>query len=121
MKVIIPLRLPCLNDFIKAANKNRYAGANLKKEWQNAVAMALKGQINRPLVEPVRLHYLWVEPNERRDKDNVSGFGHKIVQDALVQIGALKNDGWANVLGSSDDYAIDKENPRVEIEIEEST
>lgn len=68
---------------------------------------------------PVTMAYTWHEPNRRRDKDNVSGFGRKVIQDALVRAGVLPNDGWANVEGFSDAFRVDKKNPRIEIEIRE--
>ena len=65
------------------------------------------------------MRYVWYEPNKRRDKDNVSSFGRKIIQDALVSGGWLKNDGWADIVGFSDEFRIDKKEPRVEVDIEE--
>lgn len=121
LKIIIPFALPGLNEYIEAERKNRYKGAGLKKDWQRKVEMVLRRQIRRPLHEPVAMHYTWVEKDRRRDHDNVSSFGRKIIQDALVGIKALKNDGWSNVEGFSDSFMVDKKRPRVEIEIEEST
>ena len=91
--------------------------------WQlimNAVILVLRRQIRRPLREPVIMHYLWVEKDRRRDKDNVSSGGRKIIQDALVKMKALKNDGWANIDSFSDAFSVDKKRPRIEIEIEEA-
>lgn len=52
--------------------------------------------------------------------DNVSAFGRKVIQDALVVAGKLKNDGWDNIRGFCDDFAIDKEKPRIEVTIYEA-
>lgn len=68
---------------------------------------------------PVYMHYIWYEPNRRRDKDNVSGYGRKIIQDALVKGGYLRNDGWNEIAGFSDDFCVDKKNPRIEVYIDE--
>ena len=43
--------------------------------------------------------------------------GRKFVQDALVRCKVLQNDGWKEIIGFSDDWAVDKTRPRVEIEI----
>lgn len=118
MTVKIPSKLPGLNEYIRALDKNKHSGNALKRDTQNAVAFVLKTQIRRPLREPVVMHYTWIEANKRRDKDNVSSFGRKVIQDALVQIGALKNDGWANITGFSDSFRVGE--PGVEIEIIES-
>ena len=39
--------------------------------------------------------------------------------DALVETGVLRNDGWSEIEGFSDDFALDPKNPRVEVTIEE--
>lgn len=119
MKVVIPFTLPGLNDYVDAERTHRQAGGSFKRKHQNAVFNALRGQIRRPLREPVRFAYLWVEKDRRRDKDNISGFGRKVIQDALVQMKVLRNDGWSNIAGFSDDFAVDKGRPRIEIKIEE--
>lgn len=69
--------------------------------------------------KPVFMEYLWIEPNRRRDKDNISSFGRKVIQDALVSAGVLKDDGWKHVVGFSDRFEVDKENPRIEVIIKE--
>lgn len=52
-----------------------------------------------------------------RDKDNISSFGRKVIQDGLVRVGVLKNDGWKHIEGFSDRFRVDEKNPRVEVEI----
>lgn len=41
-------------------------------------------------------------------------------QDALVKEGILENDGWKDIVGFTDRFFIDKNNPRIEVEIEEA-
>ena len=65
------------------------------------------------------LHFSWYEPNRKRDLDNISSFGRKVIQDALVDCGVLKNDGWKYVKGFIDEFYVDREHPRIEVEIEE--
>ena len=120
MKIIIPFPLPGLNEYIDAERSHRQKAAKLKREYQDAVVLVLRRQIRGKLREPVRMRYLWVEKDRRRDKDNISSFGRKVIQDALVKAGKLRNDGWQNIAGFSDDFAVDKKRPRVEIIIEES-
>lgn len=36
------------------------------------------------------MRYRWFEKDRRRDLDNVSSFGRKVIQDALVECGVLK-------------------------------
>ena len=118
--LIIPGILNNLNDYISAERTNRHKGAKMKAYNGNIVAVAI-GQCLRGvrIEKPVFMEYLWVEPNKRRDKDNISSFGRKVIQDALVDTGVLKDDGWKYVAGFSDRFEVDKENPRIEVRIRE--
>lgn len=121
MRLTIPFTLPGLNDYIAAERKHRQKGAEMKRQWQQAVKLALKRQLRgRRLREPVVMGYTWVEKDRRRDKDNLSSFGRKVIQDALVELGALRNDGWINIEGFTDKFQVDKNHPRIEIEITEA-
>lgn len=113
-------RLAGMNDFINAQRKNKYAGAEFKCSQQEIVAHEIRRQLHGVKIRrPVRISYIWIERDKRRDLDNVSGFGHKVVQDALVQCKVLKNDGWAEIVGYRDYFEVDKERPRVVVSIEE--
>lgn len=117
-KVTIPGRLCSLNEYIAACRTNPHAGAKLKKETEEQIVWYLA---RLPRFErPIRLHFLWVEPNAKRDLDNVAA-GKKFVLDAMQTAGKLPNDNRKFVKGFSDEFAIDKENPRIEITIEEET
>lgn len=119
--VIIPFPLPGLNEYIEAERSHRQKGAAMKRKWQKAVAAALRRQLRGPLQEPVIMRYTWYEWDRRRDKDNISAFGRKVIQDAMVRdLRVLKNDGWANIESFSDRFRVDKLHPRIEIEIEEA-
>lgn len=117
-KLIIPFSLPGLNEYIDAERAHRQKGANLKRETQRAVELALRRQIRGRWDRPVVMHYIWVEKDRRRDKDNISSFGRKVIQDALVHMGVLHNDGWSNIERFTDDFRVDKRWPHVEIEVE---
>ena len=67
----------------------------------------------------IKMRYKWFEPNTKRDLDNVSSFGRKVIQDALVKAKIITDDGWKNIIGFSDEFYVDKENPRIEVVIEE--
>lgn len=69
--------------------------------------------------KPVFMQYTWYEPNRRRDKSNISSFGRKVIEDALVGFGVLQDDGWDYVVGFSDRFEVDKEKPRIEVLIRE--
>lgn len=116
----IPGRLDGLNDYINAERTHRQKGAKMKADNEKIVCAAI-GQCMKgvKIREPVEMRYIWYEPNMRRDKDNVSSFGRKVIQDALVNAGVLKDDGWGCILGFSDWFEVDKKNPRIEILIME--
>ena len=67
----------------------------------------------------VKMLYRWYEKDRRRDPDNISSFGRKVFLDALVTCGVIKNDGWRNIVGFSDEFYVDPGNPRIEVEIQE--
>lgn len=118
----IPGTLNNLNDYIAAERTNRHKGAKMKADNGNIVAVAIKQCLRGVSIEnPVCMEYTWYEPNRRRDKDNVSSFGRKVIQDALVQCGVLKDDGWKHVVGFSDRFEVDKTRPRIEVLIREVT
>lgn len=118
--LIIPGTLPNLNDYIAAERTNRHKGAKMKADSGNIVAAAIRQCMRGVRIEkPVFIEYTWIEPSRRRDKDNISSFGRKVIQDALVQCGVLKDDGWKHVVGFSDKFEVDRENPRIEVRIKE--
>ena len=115
---IIRGTLAGLNEFICAERTHRQKGAKLKKDMENVVRYMIRNQLHgfEPRT-PVFIHYRFFEPNRKRDKDNISGFAHKVIQDALVKEGILKNDGWDYISGFMDTFDIDKEMPRIEVTI----
>lgn len=113
-------KLNNLNDYIAVCRTNPYAGAKMKAKNEQIVKYAIYEQLHGVrIVAPVVMAYTWIEPNRRRDLDNISSFGRKVIQDALVETGVLKNDGWKEICGFSDSFKVDKEEPRIEVEIRE--
>lgn len=111
-------RLSGANDAISATNRHRYAGAQIKRSETKRCAMAaIAGGVPK-IKTQVNIHFYWLEPNKRRDKDNIR-YAAKYILDGLRECGALGNDGWAQILHMSDMWGVDKANPRIEIEIEE--
>lgn len=116
--LIIAGRLDNMNDYTSACRTNQYKGAKLKQKNENVVKQAIYEQLGRLRIKnPVRMLYRWYEPNKRRDLDNISAFGRKVIQDALVDTRVLQDDGWRYVKGFQDEFYVDKGNPRIEIEI----
>lgn len=92
----------------------------MKARNEALVKIAIKQQLRGLRIEkPVFMEYRWYEKNRRRDLDNISSFGRKIIQDSLVQIHVLANDGWKEIVGFSDQFYVDAANPRIEVLIRE--
>ena len=111
----IPMKLPSLNDFIKVSRGNKFASAKLKKDLEYEIGLHL---LKVPKIEnPIKIHFIWVEGNKRRDLDNVA-FAKKFIIDSLVKLGRLKDDNRNCVVGFSDSFEYGKEF-KVLIQIEE--
>lgn len=68
--------------------------------------------------KPCELWVTFVEPNHRRDLDNIS-FCIKGIQDALVKIGVFPDDSTKFIQLLHYTVAFDSNNPRVEVHIRE--
>ena len=113
-------KLDNLNDYTSACRKNRYAGAEMKRKNENKVIASVLEQLRRLRIEqPVYMTYNWYEKNKRRDLDNISSFGRKVIQDALVETKVLRNDNWQCIVGFQDNFYTDPAHPRIEVIIEE--
>lgn len=116
--LIIPGRLPGLNEYIAAERTNRFMAAKMKREAQNTIfrciASCLRGVHIR---KPVSIKYKWVEPNRRRDKSNISAYGRKVIEDALVETKVLRDDNWSCIRGFEDSFDCDPRAPHVEVRI----
>lgn len=115
--ITIKGKFPNLNDYVGSCRTNRYAAANMiKKAEENIVMQLLFSKLNR-LHPPIVMTYTYYEPNKRRDKDNIAAFFHKVFQDALMLGGYIENDGWDYIESWTDEFDVDKINPRIEIKI----
>ena len=65
---------------------------------------------------PVEIVYRWYSRDNRKDIDNVA-FAKKFINDGLVKAGVIQNDSRKFIKGFKDEFYIDKENPRVEVQI----
>lgn len=108
-------RLPGLNEIIAATNRNRFVGASLKKQATTLCAQYAQLARLPKITRPVEISVNWIEPNARRDLDNISG-GTKFILDGLVMIGVLQNDTRKWVRAISHKFPEpDKKNPRIEV------
>ena len=116
MKFDIEGRLPGLNEMIDAAKqgKGKYQPyALMKEEYTNMITWIAK---KLPKYEKVALIITWYEPDRRRDPDNIMA-GQKFILDGMVQAGTIPNDSQKYISGIIHRFRVDKQNPRVEVEI----
>lgn len=119
MKLVIRGKLPGLNEYIDACRREPRLGNRMKREAEDLVIWSAKASLRGKIQTPCVMHYTWVEPNRKRDLDNISAFGRKVIQDALVRAKYLSGDGWAHISGFTDTFQVDRKNPRIEVTFEE--
>ncbi|MBL4576412.1 MAG: hypothetical protein JKY51_10020 [Opitutaceae bacterium] len=117
IKIVLEGEFTDLNTYINVERTHRFKASALKKHETNLVA-DLVGYKQVPPVNfyPVHIAFTWYTKDKRKDADNVC-FSRKFLLDGLVKGGVLFDDSRKYVGGFSDTFAVDKENPRVEIVI----
>lgn len=92
MKLECDQRLPTLNEYIKAVNGSRWAGASLKRKYTEELAWKFKKQAaGKTFNSHVTIFIDFYESNNRRDDDGVM-HGMKYILDGLQEAGIIKND-----------------------------
>lgn len=118
-KFTIPGRLDGHNEYTNANRTNRYGGASMKRKNQDmCVAAILEGLQGWKTTKQIDVKVVWYEPNGRRDLDNI-GAGIKFILDALVECGVIPDDSQKYVRSRCDFVCVDRDNPRIEVEISE--
>lgn len=87
----------------------------MKKNAEREIMDAIIAGSVHSTSHTVELLYTFYEKDTRRDLDNISGFAHKVIQDALVNTGIIPGDGWKDIKGMRDMFRIDKKCPRIEV------
>jgi hypothetical protein len=113
VRIVVPGELPGMNEIIAQAKAHYGRYSSIKANYTNLVAYCAH---NRPPVHRAIVRCHWYTANKRRDPDNIEA-GVKYVLDGLVTAGVLPGDGWRHVAGIEHTFAVDKQQPRVEIEI----
>jgi hypothetical protein len=117
MRITVPGEMPGMNEIVAEAKRHFGSYSEMKALYTGAVRYAAHGlpRVCGPAV--VTCH--WYVRNRRRDPDNISS-GTKFLLDGLVTAGVLEGDGWKHIAGISHTFAVDRERPRVEVDIEEA-
>ena len=121
-RVVINGRLIGLNDYVNAERTNKYKAAQIKRDTEDQITLALLQAAEAGTLhshtDPCELWITWVEPNHRRDIDNVS-FATKMIQDAMVKAGVFPDDNTKYICLLHHTVAFDSKRPRIEITIKE--
>jgi hypothetical protein len=109
VEIWIPKRVPSLNDLLLAKSTSRRVKVKgkpprrvdryneIKKTWADVVAVFVRQQLFCPrglCVGRCAVHFDLIEPDKRRDPDNIASAASKLILDGLVKCGTLKGDGW---------------------------
>lgn len=124
-RLIIAGRLPGMNEMLGSSTRiarnynakgGRHTGySKLKLQWGESVTLLCRAQGIKP-VPSAHFRFTWIEPNTRRDPDNISA-GKKLIFDGLVTAGVLPEDGWGQILSIAEEFRVDKAFPCVIVDI----
>ena len=121
-RFVIYGKLPGLNDYTRTNRSNRFMANKMKQDIQKNICkyivMALRVTLEKVDRYPIGLKIKWYEPNNRRDIDNIT-FGTKFILDSMVCMGIIEDDSRKYVDSIEHSVFTDKENPRIEVEINE--
>lgn len=118
--LIINGRLPSMNQWVNANRTNPYAGNKMKHDAMEHIQLCIREQLHDLRISsPVLLSYEFYEDSMKRDHDNVYSFAAKVIQDALVRCGVLRNDGWHEIIGFDAVFEVDRIHPRIVVRIHE--
>ena len=95
-RLMINTSLTTLNEYIAAANSNKFAAAKVKKQNEDKIILLAKAQ--KFSLKKETAYYVIINwYNYRQDPDNVE-FAQKFIFDALQKGGFLKNDNSKYIL-----------------------
>lgn len=114
-KIIIEGRLPGLNEIIDAAKQHYSEYSDMKRIYSEIIKIGAVKQ-SKLKYSKINIEILWVEPNMKRDKDNIAA-GVKFILDGLVDAAVISEDGWKQVSNIKHSFDVDNNNPRIEINI----
>lgn len=122
-RFVIYGKLPGLNDYTRANRGNKYLANKMKQDIQKNICKYIVFGVSMRYLEkvdryPIGLTIKWYEPNNRRDIDNIT-FGTKFILDSMVCMGIIEDDSRKYVDSIEHSVFTDKENPRIEVEINE--
>ena len=118
-KLIIKGELAAANEITNKNRVNKYAGAKLKRNNTDLIYYECLAQKLKPFNNQIDLDITFHCKNKRKDKDNILSGAIKVILDGMIKAGIIVNDGWKEIGKFNFEFAVDKDNPRIEIEMRE--
>lgn len=109
--------LPALNEIIGASKTHWSAYKHERDKAMFRARTFIRLARLRPMETRIRFTAMYWCPDRRKDPDNISAFARKTVLDALQAEGILPNDGHRQIAGFCETFFVDKDRPRIEIEL----
>ena len=113
--------LPSLNDLLSEMGRHPMAYNRLKKKLEQVVITSIRRDLDGyKATKRVRLYILWGEKKKgvKRDFDNITGGGSKVINDALVKAGVIKDDNPQWLLPTKSEFVY-TDKPYIEVQIRE--
>ena len=117
ISITVPGDLPALNEIIDAAKYGWQKYCRIKKLNTKKVMYSAMGECIKPF-RFVDIEVTWYCKDKRKDKDNIAA-GMKFILDGLVAARVIPNDTWEYVNSFSHHFEVDKNDPRIEVVVEE--
>lgn len=107
---------PSLNKLIDLSKQHWSGYAKLKANLTNVVYYAALRQCKKVKKSryPIHIKFKWYLSNARRDPDNIAS-AKKFILDGLVKAYILEGDTLKFINKFTDEFVVDRENPRVEV------
>jgi hypothetical protein len=106
----IPRRAPSLNELMQAKSTT-YGKGKVRTDAYNKLKASWAGTVKLCAIQGgspeywsfarCSVHFWLVEPDRRRDPDNIAAGASKLILDGLVKAGVIDGDGWEHITGLS--------------------
>ena len=113
-QIVIPGEFPTMNQVIAASKSHYGAYSKMKKKYTELV---ISHTVGMDTIGKADFVFTWYCKDKRKDPDNIAAGGTKMCLDGLVEAGVMEGDGWGQVNSLTHMFQVDKNFPRVEIEI----
>ncbi|KKL83747.1 hypothetical protein LCGC14_1971640 [marine sediment metagenome] len=118
-KFVIKGNLPDFNQLINDSKKHWSVYSKQKEKLTWDIALIIKSQKLKPVKKyPIKIRFIWHCKNRMKDPDNICA-AKKFCIDSLKEAQIIIDDGFKYIAGFTDEFYIDKNNPRIEVFIEE--